>query len=107
MRSNRPPQSRRLALEIAFSGTCSVLLRDRARLPRNIPTSGFNGQVFVAHTDDEWMPTGQRARLECDQILVTKFVDQLTRHLASLRDGADDERPPAGPFGQIAQRASQ
>ena len=42
------------------------------------------------------MPTGQRARLECDQILMTKFFHELTRHQASFRDRADDVGSSAG-----------
>src|SRR5260370_36248664 len=81
------------------------LLRNRARLPRDIPTPGSNEKVTAARADHERMPARSAARFEGDEVLVTQLVDDLARGDAALRRPARDEDLTAGPGGQVGQRS--
>ena len=78
--------------------------RNRARLPRVIPTPGSNRQILAACTDHERMPARFAARFECNEVLMPQLVDDLLRRGAALGRHAGDERVAARPGRQIRQR---
>src|SRR5262245_54311209 len=80
-----------------------LLLRNRARLPRDITASGPDHQILAARADLERMPARLAARFESEDVLMTKLGNDLPRGVAARGGSARHEGVAAGPVGQIGE----